>query len=64
MQGFYEVSACGSPVSPTEAPGNERHFYIAVEEEVWNYAPSGMNFMNNASLTEPDRLDEESDLGL
>lgn len=55
MQGFYEVSACGSPVSPTEAPGNERHFYIAVEEEVWNYAPSGMNFMNNASLTEPDR---------
>ncbi|KAI7800963.1 hephaestin-like protein 1a [Triplophysa rosa] len=56
MQGYYEVSSCGSPASPTEAPGhgNERHFYIAVEEKDWNYAPSGMNFMNNTSLTEPN----------
>lgn len=59
MQGFYEVSACGSPASPTEAPGNKRHFYIAVEEEVWNYAPSGTNFMNNAPLTEPDSDSED-----
>ncbi|KAK9962618.1 hypothetical protein ABG768_007975 [Culter alburnus] len=54
MQGFYEVSACGSTTSPTEAPGTERHFYIAAEEMDWNYAPSGMNYMNNASLTKPD----------
>lgn len=55
MQGFFEVSACGSAASPTEAPGTERRFYIAAEEMEWNYAPSGMNYMNNASLTEPER---------
>uniref|UniRef100_A0A8C1BNW5 ferroxidase n=1 Tax=Cyprinus carpio carpio TaxID=630221 RepID=A0A8C1BNW5_CYPCA len=54
MQSFYEVSACGSSVSSTEAPGKERHFYIAAEEMVWDYAPSGMNYMTNKSLTEPD----------
>lgn len=55
MQSFYEVSACGSSVSPTEAPGKERHFYIAAEEMDWDYAPSGMNYMTNKSLTEPKR---------
>lgn len=55
MQSFYDVSACGSSVSSTEAPGKERHFYIAAEEMVWDYAPSGMNYMTNKSLTEPDR---------
>lgn len=55
MHGYYEVSSCGSQASPTEAPGNERHFYIAVEEDDWDYAPSKMNFMNNKSLTEPNR---------
>uniref|UniRef100_A0A672MA75 ferroxidase n=1 Tax=Sinocyclocheilus grahami TaxID=75366 RepID=A0A672MA75_SINGR len=59
MQSFYEVSACGSSVSPTEAPGKERHFYIAAEEMDWDYAPSGMNYMTNKSLTEPDS-DSES----
>ncbi|XP_051718062.1 ferroxidase HEPHL1-like isoform X3 [Ctenopharyngodon idella] len=54
MQGFYEVSACGSATSPAEAPGIERRFYIAAEEMEWNYAPTGMNNMNNASLTKPD----------
>ncbi|KAK2881550.1 hypothetical protein Q8A67_018818 [Cirrhinus molitorella] len=59
MQSFYEVSACGSSVSPTEAPGKERHFYIAAEEMVWDYAPSGMNYMTNANLTQPNS-DSES----
>uniref|UniRef100_A0A8C2JJY9 ferroxidase n=1 Tax=Cyprinus carpio TaxID=7962 RepID=A0A8C2JJY9_CYPCA len=54
MQSFYDVSACGSSVSSAEAPGKERHFYIAAEEMVWDYAPSGMNYMTNKSLTEPD----------
>ncbi|XP_067220570.1 ferroxidase HEPHL1-like [Chanodichthys erythropterus] len=58
MQGFYEVSACGSANSPTEVPGTERRFYIAAEEMEWNYAPSGMNYMNNASLTKPDSNSE------
>uniref|UniRef100_A0A671M8H3 ferroxidase n=1 Tax=Sinocyclocheilus anshuiensis TaxID=1608454 RepID=A0A671M8H3_9TELE len=59
MQSFYEVSACGSSVSPTEAPGKERHFYIAAEEMDWDYAHSGMNYMTNKSLTEPES-DSES----
>uniref|UniRef100_A0A671M1R7 ferroxidase n=1 Tax=Sinocyclocheilus anshuiensis TaxID=1608454 RepID=A0A671M1R7_9TELE len=57
MQSFYEVSACGSSVSPTEAPGKERHFYIAAEEMDWDYAHSGMNYMTNKSLTEPESRD-------
>ncbi len=55
MQSFYEVSVCGSSVFPTEAPGKERYFYIAAEEMDWDYAPSGMNYMTNKSLTEPER---------
>uniref|UniRef100_A0A673H082 ferroxidase n=1 Tax=Sinocyclocheilus rhinocerous TaxID=307959 RepID=A0A673H082_9TELE len=54
MQVFYEVSACGSTASATEAPGKERRFYIAAEEMVWDYASSGMNYMTNKPLTEPD----------
>ncbi|RXN15616.1 hephaestin 1 [Labeo rohita] len=59
MQSFYEVSACGSSASPTETPGKERHFYIAAEEMIWDYAPSGMNYMTNESLIEGDS-DSES----
>jgi len=55
MQGFYNVSTCGSVTSPAQAPGPERHFYIAAEEMDWNYAPKGMNFMENETLTTPDR---------
>ncbi|XP_039550248.1 hephaestin-like protein 1a isoform X2 [Pimephales promelas] len=54
MQGFYNVSTCGSVTSPAQAPGPERHFYIAAEEMDWNYAPKGMNFMENETLTTPD----------
>ncbi|XP_073673584.1 ferroxidase HEPHL1-like [Garra rufa] len=59
MQSFYEVSACGSSSSSTEAPGKERRFYIAAEEMVWDYAPSGMNYMTDVNLTTPDS-DSES----
>ncbi|XP_051521589.1 hephaestin-like protein 1a isoform X2 [Myxocyprinus asiaticus] len=54
MQGFYEVSGCGSTASPTEVPGIKRHFYIAAEEVYWDYAPSKMNYMENTTLTKPD----------
>ncbi|KAK7172295.1 hypothetical protein R3I93_004573 [Phoxinus phoxinus] len=54
MQGFYEVSTCGPATSPSEAPGTVRRFYIAAEEMNWDYAPSGMNYMENKTLTTPD----------
>ncbi|XP_043114841.1 hephaestin-like protein 1a [Puntigrus tetrazona] len=59
MQSFYEVSACGNSASSAEASGKERHFYIAAEEVVWDYAPSGMNNMMNKPLTEAES-DSES----
>ncbi|KAM9436317.1 ferroxidase HEPHL1-like isoform 2-T2 [Clarias gariepinus] len=49
MQGFYEVSLCGKE-APAAPPGRERHFYIAVEEEIWNYAPSGINRFTDERL--------------
>lgn len=49
MQGFYEVSSCGKE-APAAPPGRERHFYIAVEEEIWNYAPSGINKFTDERL--------------
>ncbi|XP_056329240.1 hephaestin-like protein 1a [Danio aesculapii] len=54
MQAFYEVSGCGSPAAPPEVPGTERRFYIAAEEMVWDYAPSGMNYMENVTLTKSE----------
>ncbi|KAF5903559.1 hephaestin-like protein 1 [Clarias magur] len=54
MQGFYEVSSCvEDDAAPRAPPGRERHFYIAVEEEIWNYAPLGINLFTN------ERLDTE-----
>ncbi|KAK3515672.1 hypothetical protein QTP70_026459, partial [Hemibagrus guttatus] len=52
MQGFYQVSMCGKDV-PTVPPGHERHFYIAAEEVIWDYGPSGINKFTN------ERLDKE-----
>ncbi|XP_060717443.1 hephaestin-like protein 1a [Tachysurus vachellii] len=44
MQGFYEVSVCEKGnAAPTVPPGHERHFYIAAEEVIWDYSPSGIN---------------------
>lgn len=56
MQGFYEVSLCGKDdAAPTVTPGHERHYYIAAEEQIWNYAPSGINQFTNERLDEKER---------
>ncbi|KAK1790626.1 hypothetical protein P4O66_014495 [Electrophorus voltai] len=51
MQGFYQVSMCGTKTAPTVPPGHERHYYIAAEEELWDYAPSGKNGFTDELLT-------------
>ncbi|XP_076837341.1 hephaestin-like protein 1a [Brachyhypopomus gauderio] len=51
MQGFYQVSMCGTKTGPTAPPGRERHYYIAAEEELWDYAPFGRNEFTNELLT-------------
>ncbi|XP_035522767.1 ferroxidase HEPHL1 [Morone saxatilis] len=58
MQAFYEVNTCGSKDSSTEMPGIVRNYYLAAEEVLWNYAPSGKDLINNVSLTEADRASE------
>ncbi|XP_058232223.1 hephaestin-like protein 1a isoform X2 [Hemibagrus wyckioides] len=49
MQGFYQVSMCGKGV-PRVSPGHERRFYIATEEAIWDYGPSGINKFTNEPL--------------
>ncbi|MCJ8745764.1 hypothetical protein PDJAM_G00134240 [Pangasius djambal] len=51
MQGFYHVSLCGKDdTAPKVPPDHERHFYIAAEEGIWNYAPSGINKFTDEPL--------------
>ncbi|KAF7691727.1 ferroxidase HEPHL1-like [Silurus meridionalis] len=51
MQGFFNVSVCEKgDTAPTAPPGRERHFFIAAQEEIWNYAPSGINSFTNELL--------------
>ncbi|TRZ04025.1 hypothetical protein DNTS_023059 [Danionella cerebrum] len=54
MQAFYEVSSCGSSVTVPATSGSERHFFITAEEEYWNYAPSGTNYMEGGPLDQTD----------
>ncbi|XP_076024217.1 ferroxidase HEPHL1 isoform X2 [Genypterus blacodes] len=58
MQAFYEVKSCGTEPGPTVAGGVVRRHYLAAEIVQWDYAPSGRDLINNASLTEPDSASE------
>lgn len=55
MQAFYEVMPCNSISGPQQLGGPVRHYYIAVEKVLWDYAPSGKDLITNISLTEADR---------
>ncbi|XP_066512429.1 ferroxidase HEPHL1-like isoform X1 [Hoplias malabaricus] len=59
MQAFYEVSLCGSKAAATESPGRERHYFIAAEEQLWDYAPSGKDVFTGKFLTAADSDSEE-----
>ncbi|KAK7926166.1 hypothetical protein WMY93_008476 [Mugilogobius chulae] len=58
MQGFYEVRSCGSDISPTPKPGVVRTYYLAAEQLLWDYGPSGRDLINSVSLTESGRPSE------
>lgn len=58
MQAFYEVKSCGNDTSPTAKTGVIRNYYLAAEEVLWDYAPSGRDLINNVSLTEADSSSE------
>ncbi|XP_060755917.1 ferroxidase HEPHL1-like isoform X2 [Neoarius graeffei] len=59
MQGFYEVLSCDNATAPTAPPVHVRRYYIAAEEVLWDYAPSGKNGLTNKPLNESESDSEE-----
>uniref|UniRef100_A0A8C9SNU6 Hephaestin n=1 Tax=Scleropages formosus TaxID=113540 RepID=A0A8C9SNU6_SCLFO len=55
MQAFYWVFSCGKETGGDQGgppSGTTRHYYIAAEEQLWNYGPTGINALNNLSLSD------------
>ncbi|XP_008586665.1 PREDICTED: ceruloplasmin-like [Galeopterus variegatus] len=50
MKAFFNVRSCQKP--STDVAGKRViHYYIAAEEILWNYAPTGINFFTKKNLT-------------
>nr|KAF6381582.1 hypothetical protein mPipKuh1_003208 [Pipistrellus kuhlii] len=59
LQAFFQVRNCSKPSSEDSIRGKHvRHYYIAAEEVIWNYAPSGMDTFTNKNLTAPGSASE------
>lgn len=58
MQAFYEVNLCDADISPTVKTNVVRTYYLAAEEVLWDYAPSGRDLISKVSLTESDSASE------
>ncbi|KAG7484346.1 hypothetical protein MATL_G00048630 [Megalops atlanticus] len=60
MQAFFEVTTCGKKENGTgELPGGRiRQYFIASEEQLWDYAPLGVDTLHNLSLVDPDSMSE------
>ena len=56
MSALFDVTDCGKGVElPSVAGGETRIYYIAADEVIWNYGPTGENHIDGASLTSPKR---------
>lgn len=57
MSALFNVTTdCGKGVElPSVAGGETRIYYIAADEVIWNYGPTGENNIDGASLTSPKR---------
>ena len=56
MYTLFNVTKCaGDVVPPVASSGITRKYFIAAEEKMWNYGPSGVNKMNGDQLTKPGR---------
>ncbi|XP_049723444.1 ceruloplasmin isoform X1 [Elephas maximus indicus] len=54
LQAFFQVEDCKKASSKDDMPWkNVRHYYIAAEEIIWNYAPSGIDNFTQENLTAP-----------
>jgi ceruloplasmin len=56
LQAFFQVRDCNKP-SPEDniQDRHVRHYYIAAEEVIWNYAPSGTDIFTGENLTALER---------
>ncbi|XP_040125872.2 ceruloplasmin isoform X2 [Ictidomys tridecemlineatus] len=55
LQAFFQVHNCRKPSSEDNIRGKHvRHYYIAAEEIIWNYAPSGIDIFTKENLTAPE----------
>ncbi|XP_023578498.1 ceruloplasmin [Octodon degus] len=55
LQAFFQVQNCNKSSSENDILGEDvRHYYIAAEEIIWNYAPSGKDIFTNESLIAPE----------
>ena len=56
MMAFYNVNVCRGPQSlpvvPMKPSGAVRRYYIAAVEVEWDYAPSGIDKIKGASLSD------------
>ncbi|XP_075411674.1 ceruloplasmin-like [Tenrec ecaudatus] len=52
MGAFFDVQNCQN-TSTNISHTNVKHYYIAAEDILWNYAPSGINFFTGSKLTAP-----------
>ncbi|PNI78330.1 CP isoform 1 [Pan troglodytes] len=54
LQAFFQVQECNKSSSKDNIRGKHvRHYYIAAEEIIWNYAPSGIDIFTKENLTAP-----------
>ncbi|ELK23585.1 Ceruloplasmin [Myotis davidii] len=59
LQAFFQVQDCNKPSSEVSIRGKHvRHYYIAAEEVIWNYAPSGIDTFTKENLTTPGSASE------
>lgn len=56
LQAFFQVQDCNKSSSENDIRGKHvRHYYIAAEELIWNYAPTGTDTFTKENLTAPER---------
>ena len=57
MYALFNVTKCDGKSGhvPAVSGGKTRTYYIAANEMLWNYGPTGMNDMDGESLTKADR---------
>uniref|UniRef100_A0A8D1U736 ferroxidase n=2 Tax=Sus scrofa TaxID=9823 RepID=A0A8D1U736_PIG len=59
LQAFFRVQDCKKTSSEDAIHGKHvRHYYIAAEEIIWNYAPSGIDTFTKENLTAPGSASE------